>query len=329
MKQRKFADRDVGAIGLGCMSFGGMFGPAQDEDSFACLDAALEAGITHWDTANIYGMGKSEEVLGAYLKQSRARPHIATKVGIRRDGAYATRFDNSRDYVRAELDGSLTRLGLDRVDLYYFHRRDPSIETEAAVEVMAELIEDGLIGGYGLSEVAPSTIRRAHAVHPVTAVQNEYSLWSRQPELGVMQACTELGITFVPFSPLARGFLTDHSVGEAELSADPGPFRRDMPRFQAPNFAFNCAARDRFSEWCRGKGWSVSAVALAWVLQQDSACVPIPATRTATHLREWLAADEIAFSDQDRAEINRLLPAGWAHGDRYSDTHAQSVERYC
>ncbi|KNG94369.1 aldo/keto reductase [Pseudaestuariivita atlantica] len=329
MKQRSFGNRQVGAIGLGCMSFGGMFGPAKDEESFACLDAALAAGINHWDTANIYGMGKSEEVLGAYLKQSGARPHIATKVGIRRDGEYATRFDNSRDYVRAELEGSLKRLGLDRVDLYYFHRRDPTMETEDAVAVMAELIEEGLIGGYGLSEVAPSTIRRAHAVHPVMAVQNEYSLWSRQPELGVIQACTELGITFVPFSPLARGFLTDHSVGEAELKADPGPFRRDMPRFQEPNLGYNAQRRDAFAQWCAGKGWTVAATALAWVLDADPGSVPIPATRTAAHLSEWLAADEITFSDADRADIARLLPPGWAHGDRYSDTHAQTVERYC
>ncbi len=329
MKQRKFGNQNVGALGLGCMSFGGMFGPAQDEDSFACLDAALAAGITHWDTANIYGMGKSEEVLGAYLAQTGARPHIATKVGIRRDGDYATRFDNSRDYVRAELEGSLDRLRLDRVDLYYFHRRDPTMQTEDAVEVMAELIEEGLIGGYGLSEVAPSTIRRAHAVHPVTAVQNEYSLWSRQPELGVIQACAELGITFVPFSPLARGFLTDHSVGMPELTADPGPFRRDMPRFQEPNLGYNAATRDAFADWCRGKGHSVAAVTLAWVLEQNPGCVPIPATRTAGHLAEWLDAPEITFSDADRADIARLLPPGWAHGDRYSDTHAATVERYC
>jgi aryl-alcohol dehydrogenase-like predicted oxidoreductase len=198
---------------------------------------------------------------------------------------------------------------------------------EEVAETMGKLMEEGLIGGYGLSEIAPSTLRRAHAVVPCMAVQNEYSLWTRQPELGLVQACAELGVTFVPFSPLARGMLVDAPISPATL--DDNDWRRNMPRMQEPNFSANAALIDGFRAFCRSKGWTTAAGALAWVLDQGDHRIPIPATRTAAQLQDWLGAAEITLTDDDRAEIARLLPVGFAHGDRYSDAQMLGVERFC
>lgn len=315
----------VGAIGLGCMSFGGLFGPTDDDASLEVLDAALSAGIDFWDTANIYGMGVSETVIGRFLAAHNPRVFLATKVGI--IPGVPNRFNNHRDYIRAELDASLTRLGRDRVDLYYLHRRDPEVPLETAIETMAQLIDEGLIGAYGLSEIAPATLRRAHAVHPCFAVQNEYSLWTRQPELGLIRACTDLGVAFIPFSPLARGMFGDRVLDPASFG--PKDWRRTNPRFTEPNFTFNAAAVEAFRGFCKERGWSVAATALAWVLDRSPQMVPIPGTRSAAHLRAWLGAVDIAFTDADRAEIDRLLPPGFAHGDRYNDQQLVGVERYC
>lgn len=324
MKQRTLpGGRMVGAIGLGCMSFGGIFGATNDDTSFACMQAALDAGIDFWDTANIYGDGHCEDVMGRFMAETGIRPFLATKVGIVRGGG----FDNSADYIRSELEGSLKRLRQDSVDLYYIHRREAERPVEEVAETLAGLVQEGLIGGYGLSEVAPSTLRRAHAVHPCLAIQNEYSLWSRQPELGMIQACKELGVAFVPFSPVARGFLTDRSVGPEDMKE--GEFRALIPRFQQPNYSANKAIWSEFKGFCASKGWPMAAVALAWVLDRGDHLFPIPATRTAEHLAEWLPATDITFTDDDRAEIDRILPPGWAHGDRYWDSQALKVERYC
>lgn len=315
----------VSAIGLGCMSFAGFYGEATEAEGLACLDAAYEAGIDFLDTSNIYGMGRSERVIGAWLARSRAKVTIATKAGI--IPAPERRFDNSAGYLRAELEGSLMRLGVDRVDLFYIHRRERERPVEEVVESLARLIEEGLIGGYGLSEVSPATLRRAHAVHPCRAVQNEYSLWSRQPELGLIQATAELGVAFVPFSPLARGVFT-------ESFPDPAAFgerdiRRTNPRFTEPNYGLNRAAIEPFKTFCHSRGWTVPAAALAWLLDRAPHLIPIPGTRTAAHLTDWADADTIALTDADRAEIARLLPPGFAHGDRYSDSQIFGVERYC
>lgn len=314
----------VSAIGLGCMSFAGFFGPTDEETSLACLDAALGAGIDFWDTANIYGMGISEKVIGKYIAAHKPDITLATKVGIVPGPPRS--FNNAADYIRAELEQSLENLNRDRVELYYIHRREADRPVEEVVETLAALIDEGLIGGYGLSEVAPGTLRRAHAVHPCMAVQNEYSLWTRQPELGVIEACAELGVAFIPFSPLARGMFGETPLAP-ETFAD-SDFRKSNPRFMQPNFGYNEAAVAGFRAFCHARDWTVSATALAWVLDKGDHLIPIPGTRTAAHLQEWLGAFDIVFTDDDRAEIARLLPAGFAHGDRYSDAQIVGVERY-
>lgn len=212
-------------------------------------------------------------------------------------------------------------------ELYYIHRRDWSIEIEDVAVTLAKFKSEGKIGGFGFSEIAPSSLRRAHAVHPVTAVQNEYSLWTRYAELGMLQTCDELGVTLVPFSPLARGMLTNSFPVPAKFPAT--DFRKNMPRFLEPNFSANCNLISTFQEFARSRGWRTTEVALAWVLDQGEQLVPIPGTRSAAHLKEWVGASEINFSDEDRAEIKRILPVGFAHGDRYSDEQILGVERYC
>ncbi|MCZ0962670.1 aldo/keto reductase [Paracoccus benzoatiresistens] len=319
MKQRRLGTREVGAIGFGAMSFGGMFGPTDEATSLACLDAAADAGITHLDTADIYGMGLSEEIIG---KWGRRDIHLATKCGILNGPPRTVRNDEA--YIRKCLEQSLRRLKRDHVELYYIHRRQPDIPVEDLAGTMARLVQEGKLGGYGLSEVSPSTLRRAHAEHPVTAVQNEFSLWTRLPQLGLIQACRELGVAFVAFSPLGRGMF-----GRAPLKRDFRTgidFRDTNPRFIEPNFSANLAAVAPFRALCAERGWTVAGAALAWVLAQGDHIIPIPGTRTADHLRDWLGAE---LDAADIAEIERLLPAGFAHGDRYGDHQMAFVERYC
>ncbi|WP_420859973.1 aldo/keto reductase [Marivivens marinus] len=315
----------IPAIGLGCMSFAGAFGAARDEDSFHCLDAAVDAGITFLDTANIYGAGRSEEVLGRWLKSTGARVTLATKGGITRDPARPT--NNDPAYLRAELEGSLSRLGVDRVDLYYVHRRDPSVPLEDTIGGLANLVAEGKIGGYGLSEVAPHTIRAAHAIHPCLAVQSEYSLWTRLPELGVLQTCETLGISLVAFAPLARGMLGRVAPDPATMGEN--DLRRDIPRFSPANYPANLAHIQRFRTLAKEMGQTPSALALAWLLSRSDRVIPIPGTRTAEHLSDWADADRINLSAEDMARIESVLPAGFAHGDRYSEDQWKSVERYC
>jgi aryl-alcohol dehydrogenase-like predicted oxidoreductase len=213
------------------------------------------------------------------------------------------------------------------VDLFYLHRREAGRPLAEAIETVVSFIEEGLVGGYGLSEVAPNTIRDAHAIHPVTAVQSEYSLWTRLPELGVLQTCRELGIAFVAFSPVGRGILADRFPDPAAFP--PEDFRRGNPRFQEPHYGRNKAAIAPFQAFCRSRGWTTSAAAIAWTLDRGAHILPIPGTRSAAHLRELWSATEIRFSDADRAEIERLLPAGFAHGPRYSEVQGTGSEIYC
>jgi aryl-alcohol dehydrogenase-like predicted oxidoreductase len=263
--------------------------------------------------------------MGAFLNGRPGPFHIATKAGIYTEPT--RHISNDPDRLRRSLEGSLRRLGLDRVDLYYLHRREAARPLAEAVETMASFIEEGLIGGYGLSEVAPATIRAAHAIHPVTAVQSEYSLWTRLPELGVLQTCRELGITFVAFSPVGRGILADRFPDPAAFP--PEDFRRGNPRFQEPHYSRNTAAIAPFQAFCRARGWTTSAAAIAWTLDRGDHIIPIPGTRSAAHLRELWSATGIRFTDDDRAEIERLLPAGFAHGPRYSEAQGAGAESYC
>ncbi len=312
----------VSALGLGCLSFGGLFGATDEATSLACLDAAHEAGITFLDTANVYGGGVSETVIGHWLKSRRPQVAVATKAAFV-DGP-PRRIDNSEGHLRTELEGSLRRLNRDHVELFYLHRREQDRPLEDSIGTLSRLIEEGKIGGYGLSEVAPETLRRAHAIHPCTAVQNEYSLWSRQPELGLIRACADLGVAFVPFSPLARGML-----GDTRLPRPTDAFRSTMPRFIEPNFTANTQRIDRFRAFCQARGWSTPATALAWVLSRGPHLIPIPGTRHAAHVAEFARAADITLSPEDLAEIDRLLSPGFAAGDRYGDHQLLAVERYC
>jgi aryl-alcohol dehydrogenase-like predicted oxidoreductase len=327
MKQRQLGANGpmVSAIGLGCLSFGGIFGDTTDDVSLRCLDAAWDAGITLYDTANIYGMGRSETVLGQWLRTRRHPAIIATKAGF--VSAPPRRIDNSESHLRAELEDSLRRLGLDHVALFYIHRRDQTIPIEDVAGTLSLLVEEGKIGGYGMSEVSPGTLRRAHAVHPVRAIQNEYSLWTRQPELGLIQACAELGTAFVPFSPLARGALGRDIIDPATLPET--EFRRKIPRFQGVDWKLNIAKIEEFRAYAADRGLTPPALALAWVLDQGPHILPIPGTRTADHLSDWVHASEIMLTPEDRACITHILPIGWAYGDRYNDDQATTVERYC
>jgi aryl-alcohol dehydrogenase-like predicted oxidoreductase len=314
----------VSALGLGCLSFGGIFGPTTTADSLAALDAAWEAGITFLDTANIYGKGVSETVMGEWLRTRRHRPHIATKAAFTENPA--RRIDNRPEHLRSELEGSLRRMGVDHVTLFYAHRHDPQIPAEDLAGTMQRLVEEGKILGYGLSEVAPYTVERCHTVHPVMAVQNEYSLWTRQPELGLIQLCARLGVAFVPFSPLARGVFGTPMADPATFAAD--EFRTRIPRFHPENWPHNRARLQAFHDFAASRGFTPSALALAWLLDRGVHVIPIPGTRTASHLRDWLAAPEIDLDDDDREAIERILPVGWAWGDRYDDAQAATVERY-
>ena len=326
MQQRKLGaiGPTVSAIGLGCLSFGGMFGSTTRDESLACLDAAWDHGITFLDVANIYGNGLSEEVIGAWLQTRPHRPTIATKASI--ISAPVRGVDNSRAHLRRELEGSFRRLGVDYVDLFYMHRHEMTRPIEEVAETMSELIREGKIGGYGLSEIAPFTLRRAHAVHPVMAVQNEYSLWSRQPDLGLIQTCAELGVAFVPFSPLARGALGDPMLDPAVH--DLGPFRSQIPRFSAENWPYNRAKILQYRALAASMGHNPAALAIAWCLHRGDHLLPIPGTRSAAHLADWAGASDILLTAADMAAIEAVLPVGWAYGDRYNDDMAASVERF-
>ena len=315
----------VGAVALGCMSFGGFYGPTDEAESHRTLARAWELGVDHLDTADIYGSGLSEEVVGTYLKAHPHRFTIATKAGITRRSERPV--DNSPDYLRRCLEASLRRLGVEHIDLYYIHRREQARPIEEVVETLVRFKEEGKIGGIGFSEIAPGSLERASAVHPVMAVQSEYSLWTRLPDLGLVQACERLGTALVAFSPLARGMFTDSPPVPANLPD--GEFRKNNPRFVEPNFGYNARAVARFAAYAREKGHSPAALAIAWTLHRGPHVIPIPGTRSAAHLEENARAAGIVLSAQDMAEIETILPVGFAHGDRYSEAQARTPEKYC
>ncbi len=312
-------------VGLGCMSFAGAYGPTNQAEAHQTLAAASELGVTHLDTSNVYGMGLSETIIGRFLTANPNKFSVATKGGIVPQPV--RRFDNSPAHLRAELEGSLRRLGVEHVDLYYVHRRETAREIEEVTETMAAFMREGKIGGIGFSEISPSSLRRAHAVHLIMAVQSEYSLWSRQPELGMLAACKELGTTFVAFSPLGRGMFADPMVDVDLLAAD--DFRLVNPRFMKPNFAFNRLAVMRFNAYANEQGIDPSTLAIAWLLGQAKQVVAIPGTRTQGHLRANVAAASLVLTVEQLAKIGQLLPPGWATGDRYSAAQFAGVEGYC
>lgn len=328
MKKRKLGTHgpEVSAIAFGAMSFGGFYGATDIDESFATLDAAWDMGIDFVDTSNLYGPHTSEQVIGAWQKDRGKRFKVATKGGIV-IGAPRGTADNSESYLRETLEGSLERLGLDSVELYYVHRRDWSIPIETVTETLEKFREEGLIGAFGYSEISPASLRLAAAVAPVAAVQSEYSLWTRLPELGMIQACAELGTAFVPFSPLGRGIFGDVDLVPTDFGER--DFRRKNPRFTGRNFLYNMEYVHRLRAFAHRRGWTTAATALAWTLQQGDHLIPIPGTRSAQHLLEWTGADEIVFSAEDKAELDRLLPIGWAMGDRYSYPQLVGIERYC
>lgn len=322
----------ISAIGIGAMSFTDFYGTTDESQSHAILAAALDEGVTHIDTSNVYGPHRSEAAIGSFLaKQGNQRGDlfsIATKAGITKDPDTGARiYNNSAAHLEAELDGSLTRLGVERVDLFYVHRRDAATPIEEVTETLAGLIKKGKIGGFGYSEIAPSSLRRANAVHPVMAIQSEYSLAVRYPELGLVQTTAELGTALVAFSPVGRSLLTDkpHSPEKAaEL-----PFLKVNPRFQEPNLSANIAAGEGFRNLAADMGTSAAALAIAWLLHQGEHVIPIPGTRSPEHLRQHCEGARLDLDDTALAAIEQVLPVGWAHGDRYSLAQWDGPERYC
>lgn len=330
MKQVRLGGAQVSCIGVGAMSFAEFYGPTTEENSWSVLDAAIDAGVTHIDTANVYGMGRSEKAIGAWLKSNpgaRDGLHIATKAAITRDAEGRRYYDNSLEHLESELDQSLARMGLDHVDLFYIHRREADRPIEEATEALAALVKKGKTRAIGFSEIAPSSLRRAHAVHPVAAVQSEYSLGVRSPELGLVQTCKELGVTLVAFSPVGRSLLTDHPLSY-ETAQGLG-FLKQNPRFQEPNYAANIAATDRFRALAAEMGVPAAALAIAWLLHRGDHVLPIPGTRSVAHFNELVQGADIALTPEDMARIEQVLPVGWAHGDRYSADQWIGPERYC
>lgn len=320
---------EISQFGLGAMSFAGIYGDSTLEEAHAVLDLCAEAGVSHIDTAAAYGDGRSEEILGTWFAArsgARDATTVATKAAFRTEGE--RRFiSNDPAWMEATLDASLIRLGIEAVDLFYAHRLEPGRAIEEVAGEMGRLVEKGKARAIGFSEIAPSSLRRAVTVFPVAALQSEYSLSTRYPELGLVQACDELGVSLVAFSPVGRTLLTDAPFSRERL--EDIEFLKTNPRFQEPNYGANIGITDGFRALASEMGEPAAALAIAWLVAKGRHIVPIPGTKSVAHLRELLRGMDLDLSMDDMAAIERVLPVGWAHGDRYNEAQWVGPEKYC